>query len=91
MSNDTIQFTDGNKTLALVQIQAARIAELEAALAAAQERERALVELLRRHRYTDGPRNSGGCCISCGQAYYSGCSADCDIDAALAAAQQEGK
>jgi len=67
MSNDTIQFTDGDKTLALVQIQAARIAELEAALteervalgysrqdadrlraqlAAAQERERAIVELL---------------------------------------------
>lgn len=67
-----------------------RIAALDAQLAAAQERERGLEELLRRHRYTDGPRYSGGCCISCGQAYYSGCSADCDIDAALAAAQKEG-
>lgn len=81
MSDNAIQFADGDKTLALIQQQAARIAALEAQLAEARERERGLTRIIMSIRI---PLELDGRFSASIQAI------DAEL-AALAAAEQEGE
>lgn len=75
---------------ARLQEQAARIAELEARLAAATERERKLARIVADLQYEMNPLDARVECIRCGVDYTETHHVDCDIQNALAAAQQEG-
>lgn len=72
-----------------LEAQAARIAELEAQLADAVERERKLARIVADLQYEMNPLNARVECIRCGVDYTETHHVDCDIQNALAAAQQD--